>query len=708
MPTTTAATPTSTATSTGKVGTTHASTELHPLDPATASELEEAVRLISERFEGSKLQFHAAGLIEPPKPELRKYLSAERAGKPIAPPPRKISLMFYMARTPRLFEADVDVTNKEVARVKELDRTKNAPLNAEEVNIACAIVLGSDEIKKEMERLNLSMDKIVADPWDYCRDTDDEHERKSQVFFYARNPDNDDPESNPYAFPLDFLAIVDLIEQKLERVAHLPLGLDSIKPDEKNGERKLGKPIEPEYAHHLQKNKPRTTMTPLRVVQPEGPSFCVEGNLIEWEKWRFRVGFNWREGMVLYDITFDGRELFHRISLAEMFVPYGEPRSPLHRKAAFDLGNHGAGYAANNLGLGCDCLGVIKYFDADMLGFDGKVFKKENVICLHEVDAGIQWKHTNWRTGQASVVRRRQLQLQTIITVANYEYAFYFNFDQSGEIMFDTLATGILSTTPIDPTNKEPCDFGTRVADGVFAPYHQHIFSLRIDPCIDGDKNSLQVVDSVPMPRDEFNPHGIGYRTEAHNVKVSGTEEIDVAKGRVFKMINPNKINPTSLAPVGYKLVPIASQKLLADPDSWHGRRGQFCQHPIWVTKYKEGELFPAGDYTNQSNGDEGIRAWVDRKDNVDNEDIVVWHTYAFTHNPRPEDFPVMPAEVARVMLKPNSFFEYNPALDVPPSKQSFNQSTLYDQKPSNPVGSLVDKVADTLKGTSLEACCKK
>lgn len=40
-----------------------------------------------------------------------------------------------------------------------------------------------------------------------------------------------------------------------------------------------------------------------------------------------------------------------------MFVPYGDPRAPYPRKAAFDLGNDGAGINANNLKLGCDCLG---------------------------------------------------------------------------------------------------------------------------------------------------------------------------------------------------------------------------------------------------------------------------------------------------------------------------------------------------------------
>jgi Cu2+-containing amine oxidase len=35
------------------------------------------------------------------------------------------------------------------------------------------------------------------------------------------------------------------------------------------------------------------------VQQPEGPFFCVEGNLVTWQKRRFRVGFHSREGLSL-------------------------------------------------------------------------------------------------------------------------------------------------------------------------------------------------------------------------------------------------------------------------------------------------------------------------------------------------------------------------------------------------------------------------
>lgn len=62
----------------------------------------------------------------------------------------------------------------------------------------------------------------------------------------------------------------------------------------------------------------------------QGPSFSVEGNLVKWQKWQFRVGFNYREGLVLHQVGYhDGgrlRPVLYRASLVEMAVPYGDPR----------------------------------------------------------------------------------------------------------------------------------------------------------------------------------------------------------------------------------------------------------------------------------------------------------------------------------------------------------------------------------------------
>lgn len=150
--------------------------------------------------------------------------------------------------------------------------------------------------------------------------------------------------------------------------------------------------------------------------------------------------------------------------------------------------------------------------------------------------------------------------LQTILTVANYEYIFAWIFDQSGEITFETRATGILSTQPIGEDAKVP--WGTRVADGVMAPYHQHLFNIRIDPCLgDSNNNSLVISDSVAMPWDEkLNPLGTGYMTTETTVHRAGPIDDDINKGRVFKIVNENAINQVSKTPVGYKLVPARSQ----------------------------------------------------------------------------------------------------------------------------------------------------
>jgi primary-amine oxidase len=47
-----------------------------------------------------------------------------------------------------------------------------------------------------------------------------------------------------------------------------------------------------------------------------------------------------------------------------------------------------------------------------------------------------------------------------------------------------------------------------------------------------------------------------------------------------------------------------------------------------------------------------------------------------------------MPMERISVMLRPDGFFTKNPALDVPPSTQSFNKSTLHPEPAPAPAAS--------------------
>ena len=101
----------------------------------------------------------------------------------------------------------------------------------------------------------------------------------------------------------------------------------------------------------------------------------------------------------------------------------GNPEHPHQRKHAFDLGEYGGGYMTNSLALGCDCKGFIHYLDAHFPTRAGGVRTIKNAICIHEEDAGILFKHSDFRDDSTIVTRARKLVVQQIFTAANYEYA---------------------------------------------------------------------------------------------------------------------------------------------------------------------------------------------------------------------------------------------------------------------------------------------
>lgn len=450
-----------------------------------------------------------------------------------------------------------------------------------------------------------------------------------QCFLYMRDPANSsEADSNHYAFPLVVSPVLSTETMQVIRIDYLPTGKDNTISGPQPYKHRKGN----EYISEAQTL--RTDVKPLHVSQPEGASFQVTeqgtSRVVEWQKWSFRVGFNQREGMVLYDVRYDGRSLFYRLSLSEMSVPYGEPRSPLHKKSAFDLGDVGAGVTANDLKLGCDCLGSIHYLSGVLSDDKGSTIDMPNVICIHEQDAGIGWKHTNYRTGRAVVVRNRELVLQSIITVANYEYILAFMMNQAGELIYEVRATGILSTQPIDDGIEVP--WGTVVHPGVLATHHQHIFSLRVDPALDGHANRLVYDEAHAMPRSELNPHGNGYTTTETVITHSSGHDLDYDSNRIFKIQNAGVRNPINGKPVAYKIHAPPFQKILSDKDSFNFKRAEFADRNIYAVRHHDGELYAGGKYTNQSRGGTGVRSWAERNESILDDDLVVFVQFGINH----------------------------------------------------------------------------
>lgn len=126
-----------------------------------------------------------------------------------------------------------------------------------------------------------------------------------QGLVYARDPKTNNPDSNHYAFPIPLVPVMDMRTREIIRVDRLATG---------GGEDGLKYGTGPkavldhcrasEYIPELVEGGLRQDLKPLNVVQPFGPSFTVTRNsLVEWQKWRFRVGFNPREGATIHDVV---------------------------------------------------------------------------------------------------------------------------------------------------------------------------------------------------------------------------------------------------------------------------------------------------------------------------------------------------------------------------------------------------------------------
>jgi primary-amine oxidase len=624
-------------------------TPAHPLEPLTADEVRLAVSILRDTGKVTPAtRFISLSLKEPPKAAVHAANSSS---------PRSAFAVLFDNGTNSCFEAAISLTEKKLLSWKHVPGVQPT-MTADEMIECEQAVLKSPEfqaaLKKQYGITDTSL--VMVDIWsagNYGEPEESSH-RLARPLCFVRS----DPSENGYVRPIEGLRpVVDLNEMKVIRVeeyGHWPLP-----------------PLPGNYAADRMPEK-RAGIKPLEIAQPEGPSFHVDGYQVKWQNWSFVIGFNAREGLTLHHIRYnDGgndRSILYRASLTEMVVPYGDPSPSEFRKNAFDVGEYGMGMCANSLELGCDCLGLIKYFDANMVDSRGHLLTVKNAVCMHEEDYGILWKHTDRRLPDKPEVRRsRRLVISSVSTVENYEYGFFWYLYQDGNIQLEVKLTGILSLGAVQPGEKSK--YGAMIAPQLYAPVHQHFFNVRLDFDLDGTGNTIQRVDVMPDEPGPKNPHGNAFAAIATPLKSEkqARDHLNLQTARTWRIVNPNVKNAVG-EPVGYKFLPMDNSFPMASTDAWWRKRAGFVNYHVWVTPFDESEKYAAGDYPNQSKGGDGLIKWTEKDRPVESTDVVFWYTFGHTHIPRPEDYPVMPAAYIGFLLKPNGFFAMNPANDLPPS----------------------------------------
>ena len=291
-----------------------------------------------------------------------------------------------------------------------------------------------------------------------------------------------------------------------------------------------------------------------------------------------------------------------------------------------------------------------------------------------------------------------------------WNYYFY----QDGSIEFEIRLTGILQVYVAGP--NEPAPYATRVASGINAHFHQHLFSVRIDPMVDGLLNSVIETDVLPATAgygsaENFAGNAFQIHDRVLRRANEGAREWDASADRRWRVVSAGKRHHASGQLTGYSIgVKGGATVALPRPESWVGRRATFAHNTLWVIREKEdardgGRMWPSGKFVPQAREEpaDSLARWVrdDGDAKIENEDVLVYVTVGTTHIPRPEDWPVyvccfspsffmsliswlgyctlggigtmmgsdvyrMPVDHIRLTLKPNSFFSANPSLDVP------------------------------------------
>ncbi len=611
----------------------------NPLAPLSADEIREAVRIFRASGRLPKpARFNFLALDEPPKDAVLKGLAV----------PRRAFAVIYDHEANRTYEAVADLSANRLASWKDVPGAQ-PPVGEQDSALADRIVRSDPRWNAAMRARgirDLNSVYTVSWPAGYFGLAGEDHGRIVRVTPYYGGAGE-----NYYAHPVEGIAVhVNLTTGRvldfLDTDRNVPLARENFDLDAGSN-----RPLRPPPA-------------PLAIVQSAGPGYRIDNGEVRWEKWRFRYALTPREGLVLYTVGYeDGgrvRPVLYRASLSEMAVPYGDPGGAWFFRNTFDEGELGLGILASTLRPGVDCPTNCRVYDAVVPTETGEPRVIPGAVAIYELDGGIAWKHAD------NTRRARDLVISYLTEAGNYEYGFEWIFHQDGTLESRVLLTGIMSVKGVPDHAGGP--HAHLVAKNLAAVHHQHFFCFRLDMDVDGQANRVLEMNSTPVPAGKDNPYGGAFVMQETPLKSERQAErrINLETSRRWIVENPSVKNALG-QPTGYALLPGENAVPFALPDSWVRKRAGFLNAHVWVTPFNEAERYAAGDFPYQSRGTDGLAKWAAADRSIDNRDIVLWYTLGITHNPRPEDWPVMPTYPAGFKLVPWGFFSKNPAMDLPP-----------------------------------------
>lgn len=631
-----------------------AQTPNHPLDGLTAPEywrVYEALKA-SGQLEDS-VRFSGILLQQPPKAEVLAWKPGESFRR---------EALAILRQQKKTYEAVVNIRQQKVISWKEIPGVQ-APRTEREADAVSDKVKEMPEIREALRRrgiTDLDTVRCGGSPPGYFGTPEEEERRLVRVRCSDRRGS-----FNGNARPVEGLVVVwDVDEGKALRV--IDTGAVPVPRAPADYDLESVGPL-------------RDISTPIRVDQPLGPSFRIEGGEVTWQKWNFRFRIDPRSGLVVHSVRYsDGgrrRSILYEGSLSEIFVPYMDPDESWYTWTYIDAGEfaNSHGGLATPLEPGTDCPANAVYFDAVYPNDRAIPERHARLACLFERSAGdFAWRHMSG-DGIIESRPRRDLVLRMAATIGNYDYFFDWVFLQDGTIKVAAGATGldqvkaVKSRTAAEDRDGQDAAYGRFIAENTVAVNHDHFFSFRLDLDVDGAQNSFlkDKLETKRLPPDHPRKSLWVITPEIAKTEAQAKSQMMMEHPAQWRIINPNVLGPLGY-PVSFRIKPSHNAMTLLSPDDWPRRRAGFIDYHLWVTPQRDRERYAAGDYPTQSKPGDGLPAWAAQNRSIENTDLVVWYTMGMHHVPRAEDWPVMPTAWHEFELQPFDFFARNPALDLP------------------------------------------
>jgi len=624
----------------------------HPLDPLTENEIKMAVTVVKK--DKSLTEFARFPNISLQEPDKQTVLNFKK-GDAIS---RQAFLVILEPRLNKTYEAIVDTKASKILSWQEVS-TGQPPLLDEEYEILDQVAKADIRWQEAMKKRGITdFENVIIDGWATGMMSEKEQasgKRLIRGITYYKGKDR----NNYYGAPIEGLSVtVDLNNRQVFKVRDtgiVPFSKANFDYDEKT--------LSP-----LQK-----ALKPLRIQQPQGTTFQIKGNEVSWQNWKFRYLMHPREGLVLYLVTYNDkgkdRMILYRAGLSEMLVPYSDTSREWAVRSAFDVGEYRFGWLSTPLDKGNDVPENTVLLNTLFADDNGEPYIGENIIGIYEKDAGILWRHYDFNTETFEGRRARQLVVNTVAAIGNYDYGINWIFHEDGTLEQRSDLTGIMlakATHDVTNAHNHGDQFGTLVAANVEAINHQHFLNFRLDFDVDGVKNSVTEM-KVSTLSPEKNPFGNAFTMSQRQLQKESEaiRDVNLAESRAWMVMNKNQKNSLGM-PTSYMLMPSANSIYYPNFQADSRQRGEFATHHFWATRYKANELYAAGDYPNQGKKGRGLPQYTADNESLDNEDLVVWYTYGVTHIPRPEEWPIMTVHPAGFKIMSWGFFDQNPVLNVP------------------------------------------